>query len=137
MNQTSKITISSHDATRLEKMLDSLDDSHFPAQDSLSYELASAEIVAPEDIPSNLVTMNSTVKFMNKSSGKESSLTLTYPQDSRNGDATVSILAPVGAALLGLAEGEQVEWPKPDGGVLVVEIIEVIYQPEREGEFLS
>ena len=135
MNERPNITISSLDAERLEEILDSLGERQFPGKDELQTELGRADIVAPKDMPPNVVTMNSTVKFRDISSGKEFSLTLVYPKADRSGDATISILAPVGSALLGLTEGDQIEWPKPGGGLLQVEIIEVIYQPEREGVF--
>jgi regulator of nucleoside diphosphate kinase len=86
-------------------------------------------------MPPNIVTMNSTVRFRQSDSGNEFSLTLVYPKDKRDSDDTLSILAPVGAALLGLKEGDEIEWPKPGGGVLSVQIIEVTYQPERAGEY--
>jgi regulator of nucleoside diphosphate kinase len=50
---------------------------------------------------------------------------------------TISILAPVGCALIGLSQGDVIEWPKPGGGVLKVSIEEIVYQPEREGEFTA
>ncbi|WP_019527993.1 nucleoside diphosphate kinase regulator [Dasania marina] len=134
MNTKPKITVSSLDLARLEKMIGNLQYNPPPSLDDLVNELARADILAPKDIPSNVVTMNSTVKFKVTSSNKEFSLTLVYPQDSDGSPDKISILAPVGSALLGLSEGEQIEWPKPDGGQLQVEIIEVIYQPERAGE---
>jgi regulator of nucleoside diphosphate kinase len=135
MNQRPKITVSSVDAERLEKMIDSLRDDQFPGREDLQAELDRADIVVPEAMPANVVTMNSTVRFRVESSGKEFSLTLVYPQSKGDSDDTISILAPVGSALLGLTEGDQIAWPKPGGGMLSVQIIEVIYQPERAGEF--
>ena len=134
MNTKPKITVSSLDLARLEKMIGNRQYNPPPSLDDLVNELARADILAPKDIPSNVVTMNSTVKFKVTSSNKEFSLTLVYPQDSDGSPDKISILAPVGSALLGLSEGEQIEWPKPGGGQLQVEIIEVIYQPERAGE---
>ena len=52
-----------------------------------------------------------------------------------SGVGGLSILAPVGSALLGLAQGEEIDWPKPGGGTLRVRIQEVTYQPERAGEY--
>ncbi|GAA5143330.1 nucleoside diphosphate kinase regulator [Thalassotalea piscium] len=136
MDQRPKIIISSLDAERLDAMIDAMGNQTFPGMDELLTELDRADIVAPEEMPPNIVTMNSTVKFKEISSGKEFALTLTYPQEKNpNNDPVVSILAPVGSALLGLKEGETIEWPKPGGGVLKVEILEIIYQPERAGEF--
>lgn len=131
-----KIIISSLDAIRLEKLLESLSDSVFPGKDNLEAELARAEVVDPKEMPSTVVTMNSTVKFEIVSTSKDFYLTLVYPKDVDANGGTISILAPVGSALLGLSQGDEIEWPKPGGGVLHVRIKEVTYQPERSGEYL-
>ena len=131
-----KIIISSLDAIRLEKLLESLPDSVFPGKDDLEAELARAEVVDPKEIPSTVETMNSTVKFEIVSTSKDFYLTLVYPKDVDANGGTISVLAPVGSALLGLSQGDEIEWPKPGGGVLQVRIKEVTYQPERSGEYL-
>ncbi len=131
-----KIIISSLDAIRLEKLMDALPDSVFPDKDDLEAELARAEVVDPKEIPSTVVTMNSTVKFRIESTSQDFYLTLVYPKDVNAKGGTISILAPVGSALLGLSQGDEIEWPKPGGGVLQVRIEEVTYQPERSGEYL-
>ena len=127
-----KLTISSHDAERLEALLASLPKRAFPGHEDLEAELARADIVAPEDIPPNVVTMNSRVRFRMASSQEAFHLTLVYPQDVDARGGTVSILAPVGSALLGLSAGDEIEWPKPGGGTLRVSIEEVVTQPERD-----
>ena len=131
-----KIIISSLDAIRLEKLLESLPDSVFPGKDDLEAELARAEVVDPKEIPSTVVTMNSTVKFEIVSTSKDFYLTLVYPKDVDANGGTISVLAPVGSALLGLSHGVEIEWPKPGGGLLQVRITEVTYHPERSGEYL-
>ncbi len=136
MTTKPKLVISSLDAARLEKLLESLPDQAFPGKDDLENELARAEIVDPREMPPNVVTMNSTVRFSIESTAKEFYLTLVYPQDAEPDASTISILAPVGSALLGLSQGDEIEWPKPGGGVLHVRIEEVTYQPERSGEYL-
>lgn len=129
-----KLVISSIDAERLEQLMDSLSDHAFPGKDDLEAELARAEIVDPKDIPATVVTMNSTVRFKIESSSRGFYLTLVYPQDASMDCGTISILAPVGSALLGLSEGDEIEWPRPGGGVLRVLIEEVTDQPERSDE---
>lgn len=135
MSAKPKIMISSLDAERLEMLLESLPQSAFPGRDDLEAELARAEVVDPEEIPPTVVTMNSTVRFRVESSAEEFCLTLVYPKDVDTSGEKISILAPVGSALLGLAQGDEIEWPKPGGGVLRVRIVEVTYQPERSGEY--
>ncbi len=135
MKKSPPITISSLDAVRLEKMLDSLGNNQFPDKESLQDELDRANVVEPQQIPPDVVTMNSTVTFKVESSDREFSLTLVYPNDAGDNTSKISILAPVGSALLGLREGDEMSWPKPGGGLLVVRILKVVYQPERAGDF--
>jgi len=130
-----KILMSQLDVERLESLLDRLPRNAFPGKAELENELQRAEVVDPKDIPPSVVTMNSTVRFRVESSAEEFCLTLVYPKDVDSTGGTISILAPVGSALLGLSEGDEIEWPKPGGGTLQVRIEEVTYQPERSGEY--
>ena len=106
----------------------------FPGKAALEAELARAEIVEPEAIPPNVVTMNSTVRFTIAEAGEEFRLTLVYPKDVGGEHERISVLAPVGSALLGLSVGDELEWPRPGGGKSTVRVIDVLYQPERSGE---
>ncbi|MCB1560811.1 MAG: nucleoside diphosphate kinase regulator [Xanthomonadales bacterium] len=135
MNSKPKITISSLDAERLETLLDSLPQGAFPGKSDLMAELDRADIVAPKEMPPTVITMNSRVRFSVESSADDFTLTLVYPKDMDGSSDRISILAPVGSALLGLSVGATIEWPKPGGGVLNVRVEEVVYQPERAGEF--
>ena len=135
MSTRPKVVISSLDADRLESLLDSLPEQAFPGKAELEGELARADIVDPKDVPETVVSMNSTVRFRVESSSEEFNLTLVYPKDMDSSGEKISILAPVGSALLGLSRGDQIEWPKPGGGLLRVRIEEIIYQPERAGEY--
>ena len=128
------ITISSLDAERLEALLDSPAAANAPGSEDLEAELGRADIVAPSDMPPTVVSMNSTVRFKEVSSDREFCMTLVYPRDVDGQGDKISILAPVGSALLGLSQGDSIEWPKPSGGVLQVRIEELVYQPERAGE---
>lgn len=130
-----KVIISSLDAERLEKLIESLPNTAFPGKRELEAELGRAEVVEPKDVPATVVTMNSTVRFEVDSSQEEFCLTLVYPRDVDDSGEKISILAPVGSALLGLSQGDEIEWPKPGGGMLRVRIKEVSYQPERSGEY--
>jgi regulator of nucleoside diphosphate kinase len=129
------ILVSSTDMERLERLLESLPNGAVPGKADLEAELDRAEVVDPKDIPPSVVTMNSTVKFKVESSQEEFCLTLVYPKDVDASGGTISILAPVGSALLGLSEGDEIEWPRPGGGTLQVRIEEIVHQPERAGEY--
>ena len=132
MSTKPEIVISSLDVERLEKLLETLPNDAV-GKEELGIELERAEIVEPEQIPANVVTMNSTVRFKVASSEEEFEYTLVYPKDADGSKNKISILAPVGSAMIGLKEGDEIEWPKPGGGVLKVHIDKVVYQPEREG----
>ena len=135
MNKRPELTISSLDADRLYKLIESLPGSSLLGIEELEAELARANIVEPSKVPPTTVTMNSTVKFAVASSQDEFELTLVYPKDIDASGHKISILAPVGSALLGLSQGDEIEWPKPGGGLIKVTIKEITYQPERAGEF--
>jgi regulator of nucleoside diphosphate kinase len=135
MSERPNIILSTTDAERLERLLDSIDAADFPGRADLESELSRAVVMDAKDIPPKVVTMRSTVRFHILSSAEERCLTLVYPGDVDESGQTVSILAPVGSALLGLSEGDEIDWPKPGGGTLRVRIDEVTYQPERSGEY--
>jgi len=135
VNEKPKLILSSLDYDRLEALLEALPAEGVPGKAALEAELDRAEIVDPDKIPPDVVTMNSTVRFVIESTGEEFTLTLAYPKDIDGNPGRISILAPVGSALLGLSKDDHIEWPRPGGGMMKVRIVEVVYQPERAGEF--
>lgn len=130
----SRIVLTSRDFERLERLLDSLPASGFPDGLALKSELERAEIVEPDQIPADVVTMNSTVRFVLAESGEEFRLSLVYPKDVLGEPDRISVLAPIGSALLGLSVGDEIQWSMPGGRVSTVRVIAVVYQPERSGE---
>jgi regulator of nucleoside diphosphate kinase len=100
----------------------------------LQAELDRADVVGHDEVPAGVVTMNSRVHCREESSGKDYHLTLVYPQGAGN-EGTVSILAPVGSALLGLSVGQHIDWTAPNGKVLKLTLLAVEYQPEAAGEY--
>lgn len=103
--------------------------------EALEAELDRAEVVAPTDIPPDVVTMNSRVRFVDESTGEEHEATLVYPSDANVNEWRISVLAPIGAALLGLSIGQFIDWPMPDRATKRLRVISVLYQPEAAGEF--
>lgn len=134
MSSRPNIIISSLDADRLEALLESTAKGAFPGKVQLEAELLRAEIREPRQMPDNVVTMNSRVRFKVLSTGEDFTYTLVYPKDMDGSSDKISILAPVGSALLGLSQGDEIEWPAPGGGLVQVQIEEIIFQPERAGE---
>lgn len=129
------ITLSSRDLDRIEDLLESLSATAFPGKAALLAELDRAEVVEPNEVPPDLVTMNSTVRFAIVDTGEEFCMTLVYPKDADGSAERISVLAPVGSALLGLSVGDELEWPRPGGQVMTVRVLEVVFQPERAGEY--
>jgi len=129
------ITISSLDLDRIDFILDTLSSNDVLDTDALANELSRATIVEPPDMPPRTVTMNSTVRFRIKGLDGELRRTLVYPKDASQDDGRLSILTPVGSALLGLSEGDAIQWAHPNGKDIVVMVLEVVYQPERAGDF--
>lgn len=131
------IYITEFDQTRLEELLDKI--STEDSRDSkhlreLEDELLRAEVVEPRDIPADVITMNSQVCLKDLDSGEELLYTLVFPSDSRLADNRISILAPVGTALLGYRVGDTVTWKVP-GGTRRLKIKKILYQPEAAGDF--
>ncbi|WP_263143944.1 nucleoside diphosphate kinase regulator [Pseudomonas sp. RIT-PI-AD] len=133
MNTQPPITITRLDLQRLERLLDSLE-TYGPAAEALEAELARAQVVGHDEVPPGVVTMNSRVHCREENNGKDYHLTLVYPQDA-GAEGTVSILAPVGCALLGLSVGQHIDWPAPSGKALRLTLLAVEYQPEAAGEY--
>jgi regulator of nucleoside diphosphate kinase len=132
MNASPEIIVSSLDLERLEALLANQDHSR-PEVAALQDELDRADVVEPARLPPDVVSMNSTVKFAIEESGETFTRTLVYPRDAGAAD-TVSILAPVGSALLGLKVGATIAWPTPGAKTRHVRIVDVTYQPERSGD---
>ena len=102
---------------------------------TLEAVLDNAELVSSHDVPPQLVTMNSRVLIAD-ALGQERTLTLCYPPDADPATGFVSVLSPVGTALLGLAEGQTAQWVAPNGAQASAKILEVVFQPEESGEYL-
>ena len=134
MSRKPQIILSSLDLDRIEALLAAIPASAFPGKADLQAELDRADVLAPEEMPPTVVTMNSTVQFTIVETGKAFCLTLVYPRDMDGSADRISIFAPVGGALLGLSIGDELAWPGPDGKAMTVRVTEVIYQPERAGE---
>jgi regulator of nucleoside diphosphate kinase len=81
----------------------------------LASELERAVLVAREEIPAEVVTMDSVVRVLDLSSGERREYTLVYPAEANLDAGRISVLAPLGTALLGYREGDELEWLMPGG----------------------
>jgi regulator of nucleoside diphosphate kinase len=133
MKVNNSIIISERDYSSLVNMLESLSSGDFRKASFLEEEMLRADIVTSENMPDEVVAMNSNVRFMDMESGEMLGVRVTYPWDSNIDEGKVSVLAPLGTALLGLGVGQEISWPLPNGRTKNLRVIEV----EREGEVAS
>lgn len=101
---------------------------------ALRNALEKAKKTSPEKIQRSIVTMNSSVLVREINSGRQLEITLVYPDEAAPTTRRISVLTPIGLALLGRREGEVVSWKVP-GGTGTFEIVKVIYQPEAAGDY--
>lgn len=132
-----KIYITTLDAQRLQQLIRGMTnpgDHERIFLKMLAEELLRAEIVDPLKIPRDVVTMNSLVKFRDTDSGEIYMYSIVYPANADFENGRISVLAPIGMALLGYRVGDLVKWPVP-AGMRRLKVEEVLYQPEASGQF--
>ncbi len=84
---------------------------------ALEEELSRATVLPVARMPANVVRMHSRVTYLDERSGERREVALVFPEEADLASGKISVLAPVGSALLGLEEGQAIEWPFPDGRV--------------------
>ena len=127
INQPS-VYLTQNDLDRLSALLETQGERF----EKLEGELARAAVVPSNEIPADVVTMNSRVLFANEITGERHEVTLVFPFEANIDLGKISILAPVGTALLGLRVGQSIDWEVPSGEKHRYRVIEVLYQPEQE-----
>jgi regulator of nucleoside diphosphate kinase len=129
------IIISDADYQRLEALIESvrydasLRDDYL---DALKGELKRARVVPQSDMPPEVITMNSVARLHDLDSEETEEYELVYPVDADMAHNRISVLAPIGTAILGYRLGDVIEWPVP-AGLRRLRVEEVLYQPERAG----
>lgn len=126
------LIISDTDRHRLEKLIDAAYLDPLVRESSLAAletELERARIVPADEVPPDVVTMNSIVRLRDLSSGEAEEYELVYPAAADVEHNRISVLAPVGTAILGYRAGDVIEWPVP-AGLRRLQVEEVLYQPE-------
>ena len=131
---TPTLLLSRLDCDRIEALLEDPRNADIDTS-KLEAELARAQVVEPGQMPADVITMNSTARFRDEASGDEREMTLVYPSGADGSNDKVSILAPVGSALLGLRVGQVIDWPLPGGRSTRLQVLGIRYQPEAAGEF--
>jgi regulator of nucleoside diphosphate kinase len=102
--------------------------------EKLRGELERAQVVPSQEIAGDVITMNSTVTLSDLDTNEEETYTLVYPENADTSQGKVSILAPVGTAMLGYRVGDVFEWEVP-AGKRRLKVEKILYQPEASGNF--
>ena len=132
------IYITDYDLTRLKELLQAgigFAERDRPSLETLQGELDRAHIVQPTAVPHDVVTMKSRVRLTDVETNEEQVYTVVFPSEANIDERKISILAPIGTAILGYRVGDTVEWRVP-GGIRKLRIEEVLYQPEAAGHRL-
>lgn len=134
--QNRMIYITKFDLERLEDLLfysnfSSRDKNHL---NELQNELAKGKVVSPHEVPADVITMNSKVRFQDIDSAEEFIFSLVFPDTADLKENKISILAPIGTVLLGYRVGDVIECSVPGGKRRLI-VKDILYQPEAAGEY--
>lgn len=122
METESKITLSESDFLKLSSLLAGTD---IGTAERLADELNRAAVVPSERLPGDVVSMHSTVRFVDLTSQKESTVVLVFPHEAKIEDDKISVLTPIGSALIGLRTGQSIRWPMPNGKEKKLKVVSV------------
>jgi len=128
------IYITDNDMKRLKELIMEADNGNKKYLRELKDELDKGEVVDSRDIPHHVITMNSKVRLRDINTQKEMICWLVFPDDSNADQGKISILAPIGTALLGYKVGDIIEWKVP-AGLTKLKVEEILYQPEAAGDY--
>jgi regulator of nucleoside diphosphate kinase len=131
------IHITAFDLERLRRLLSNAQATEYRESEyleKLKMELDRAMIVTPQEIPPTVVTMNSTIELVDMDTKETETYTLVFPEDADISKGKISILAPIGTAMLGYEIGDVFEWEVP-AGKRRLRVERIIYQPEASGNF--
>ena len=132
------IYITELDRQRLEKLIELAGERSRRANHlylaRLEEELERAETVAPAEMPADVITMRSRVRLRDLNTGEEMVYTLVFPSEANFDEGKISVLAPVGTAMLGYRAGDTIEWQVPSG-LRRLTVEELLYQPEAAGDY--
>lgn len=134
-NTLPPITITRSDHDRLSRFIERAPADRLRVFDFLEQELERADLVSPHEVPRDVVTMNSRLLFRMNTTGLSRAVTLVYPGEADLMSGKVSILTPVGVALLGLRPGRPMPWEDRMGETKTLVVQQVLFQPEANKRF--
>jgi regulator of nucleoside diphosphate kinase len=131
--QRPPIYITESDMAKLKPLVERMENSRDDLR-ALQSELEKARTVAPKEVPRDVITMNSKARLRDLETNEEMIYTLVFPEDANVEEDKISVVAPIGTAMLGQRVGDEFEWEVPAGTVRL-RVEELLYQPEAAGDF--
>ena len=131
-----QIFVTTKDTEKLRDLIRNAFHSEYRGSDylkKLAEEIEKASVMEPDQIPPDVITLNSTARLVDQNTGEEMLYTLVFPEDADVSQGKISILAPIGTAMLGYKTGDTFEWDTP-GGKRIIRVKEILYQPEASGD---
>ena len=122
------VTMTTTDYDYLEQLLDLPKYRHAPARQDLLDEMERASIVEPSEVGPDIVTLHAAIRFVDDRTREQYEMTLVPPEEADSGKNRISVLAPVGVALLGLSVGQTIQWQVPGRQEVLLRVLEVIRQ---------
>lgn len=128
MSSTPPITVATEDRQELQKLVERHSGSE--VAELLEVELDRAKVVPLSEVPQGTVVMNSDVEYEDTTSHQRRQLRLVFPPDADPEAGRISVMAPLGCALLGLTVGQEIDWQMP-GGQRRLRVISVTRAPAQ------
>lgn len=135
--QEKNIYVTQEDVKRLHALLEVAKQSQYYGSDELQKlgaELNRAIVIASKEVPRDVVTMNSKVRLLDLETKEEMTYTVVFPDQADFSEGKISVLAPIGTAMLGYRAGDTFSWQVP-AGVRRIKILSILYQPEASGDY--
>lgn len=99
--------------------------------------LESTDVVSPREVPPDVVTMYTQLMIADPATGSRQKITLCYPADSEPATGFLSVLSPVGLALIGTRVGTLARWRTPGGEEVAAQVEQILFQPEASGDYTT
>lgn len=120
-----RIVIAARDHARLLSITEAAARNTSPVAEYLSEELTRAEVVPDAQAPGHIAQMGSTITYRDDATGRTRTVTLVYPAEANIEQQRISVLTPIGAALIGMSPAQSISWPSPDGGFGSLTVLDV------------
>jgi regulator of nucleoside diphosphate kinase len=127
-----EIVLTATDLSRLDLLTGYVTAYRTPVKETLARELRRARIVAAHDLPKSTVTMHSTLRYRDEETGAIRTATLVYPGEEDRAEGKMSVLTPIGCALIGLSAGQCISYEDADGRIKAVAVVEVLAHPNPQ-----